>query len=179
LSIATSLVSPPALARNVTPECIWKHLPEATREEVFGKYHTDGADGLSHVAIGDDQVVSAFRACSGGSGGEPPLQLGPALAGAALRSAAAHELKVAAGLSPDVLDSVWQNLAGAERQSLINAFRYPEADISKEAFVALDKAVRAAGLSGGSRTSHYRSYADYFMGRAEEEAYSAPVGPSD
>jgi hypothetical protein len=179
LSIAASLVSPPALARTVTPECVWRHLPDAMREEVFAKYHAGGADGLGQAAIGDDQVIAAFRACSGRPDGEPPLELGPALVGAALRSAAAHELKAIDGVPTQALDTAWQHLAGAERQLLINAFRKPEADIPRETFIVLDEALRAAGLRTGLRSPRYRSYTDYFMGRAEEEAYSTRAGSSE
>ena len=172
LAIAASMVSPPARARTVTPECVWRHLPDATREEIFAKYHAGGADGLDQAAVGDDQVIAAFRACSGRLDGEPPLELGPALVGAALRSAAAHELKAIDGVRLQTLDSAWQHLADAERQLLINPFRYPEADIPREAFVVLDRAVRAAGCHTGPPSPRYRSYIVYFMGRAEEEAYS-------
>ena len=175
LPIAAWLFSSHAVARTVTPECVWNHLPQPTREDVFAKYHAAGAEGFGRAAIGDDQVIGAYRACSPHSQDEPPLELGPALVGTALRFSAAHELRSSDGLNTDVLDSAWHKLTGAERQLLISAFRHPEADIPREAFDALDKAVRLAGLRMGSRSPRYRSYADYFMGRAEEQAYSAPA----
>lgn len=174
-------VAAPAAAHD-RANCLWNHLPPSSCDGIVKAYALAGADAISSVAVSNATIRAVARACRGRTSDDRQMRrAGGAIAGAALEHAALAALK-ADGVRSARLEQAWTTAPKAERSPILqNAISVGPVDppAARDFFKAMaDVAVRAGAPRpvGPSPMNDkpFRTYVDYFLGRAQREAFQEP-----
>ncbi len=94
--------------------CLWRALPQPTRDAFLAAYDTKGADALSDMAADNATMNAAGAACHVDDA--HGVAAGEALGAYALKLASARVLKNRYGIDEPKLQAAWAGL-GSERQT--------------------------------------------------------------
>jgi hypothetical protein len=166
-------------ARPASADCLWLHLPESARGEIIRAYSQGGADAISAVAVDNTTIRAAAHACGVGLLDDRHMQAaGAAIAGAALEHAAGNALALK-GIPAARLERAWASSPAPEKALVLqNATSSGPTDLaaSRQFFKAMANfAIRAGAKLPASpspmKDMTFRTYVDYFLGRAQREGF--------
>lgn len=150
LMAAAFMLMAPALAHASDPTCLWGAVPGPVRDSFQAKYDAGDPAGGLQVIMNDNEALGAVVTTCGIKA-DTGQAAGKALAGYAVREAAARTLQSKYGIAPARLERAWAGQTPAARQAFAASVDAGNVD---NAFV--ETIAKGLGLTTDDAFNHLR-----------------------